>query len=43
MFHKIGLKDKTIPRLMSQRRAKVEELCKIIPQLYKNGRWVFSI
>lgn len=37
-----GPKDRMIPSLMSERRVKIEELCRIIPHLYRKGRWVFS-
>jgi hypothetical protein len=38
-----GPKDRMIPSLMSERRVKIEELCRVIPHLYRKGRWVFSL
>eukprot|EP00347_Sterkiella_histriomuscorum_P022601 403337869 len=38
-----GPKDPLNVQIMQQRRKKIEELCKLVPQLFKNGRWIFSI
>jgi hypothetical protein len=37
-----GGKDPMVPALMKERRKKIEELCRLVPTLYKKGRWIFS-
>jgi len=38
-----GPRDQRIPGFMNERRKKIDELSKVVPYLYKNGRWIYSL
>ncbi|CDW78921.1 UNKNOWN [Stylonychia lemnae] len=38
-----GPKDPKNIQIMQQRKKKIEELCRVVPNLYKKGRWIFSL
>ena len=37
-----GPKEQALKQFMLQRKKKIEELSKVIPNLYRNGRWIYS-
>lgn len=37
-----GPKDPLLRQMRVERKKKIEELCRVVPQLLKNGRWVYS-